>query len=479
MARRLSPLDAMFIYGDTPSTRMHVGSLLPFTPPADAGEEWFRDLEDAIRSGPVHAPWNLKLALPQLKYRPLLSWVEDQHFDVDYHVRRSALASPGGERELGTLVSRLHGNPLDLSRPPWEVHIIEGLEDGRFALYVKVHHALVDGYTAAQTLIRTLSASPEDHDTPLFFQLPQPRRISTVTDAERPPSLRIPVLHEAVSGVRGGAGALVGGVGAAARLGKRLVQTNLTGTGAHGEVVGSLEAPPSILNRRIGRNRRFAVQRFDLPELKGIGRQQGATVNDVVLSVLGGGLRRFLLDLDALPLRPLVAFMPVNVRPKGDVGGGNAVGAILASMGTDIEDPLERLEAVRSSTTAAKGQLEGMTQEEMLAYSAALMAPAGLQVARAFTTGFRSTLPLTFNLCVSNVPGPSRTLYFRGARLEGSFPVSIPVHGMALNITLQSYVDSLDVGFIGCRDTLPHLQRLAVHTGAAVDELRAAAGMAG
>ncbi|MGN6780557.1 MAG: wax ester/triacylglycerol synthase domain-containing protein, partial [Marmoricola sp.] len=159
MARRLSPLDALFVYGDTPSTRMHVAGLLPFTPPADAGEEWFRELEADIRSGPVHAPWNLKLALPQLRYRPMLSWIEDEHFDIDYHVRRSALPAPGDERELGTLVSRLHSNPLDLSRPPWEVHIIEGLEGGRFALYVKVHHALVDGYTAAQNLIRSLSTS--------------------------------------------------------------------------------------------------------------------------------------------------------------------------------------------------------------------------------------------------------------------------------------------------------------------------------
>lgn len=476
MARRLSPLDAMFIYGDTPSTRMHVAGLLPFTPPEDAGEQWFRELEDTIRSEPVYAPWNLKLALPQLRYRPLLSWIEDDHFDIDYHVRRSALASPGGERELGTLVSRLHSNPLDLSRPPWEVHIIEGLEGGRFALYVKVHHALVDGYTAAQTLIRTLADSPKDRGTKLFFQIPEPKRTRALAQVHQDRGPRLPVLETAVAGVRGGADAVASGIGAAARLGMRLVETNLTGTGAHGEVVGSLEAPPSILNRRIGRNRRFAIQRFDLAELKAIGRQRDATLNDVVLSVLGGGLRRFLTELDALPARPLVAFMPVNIRPKGDVGGGNAVGAILASMGTDVEDPLERLEAVRSSTTAAKGQLEGMTQEQMLAYSAALMAPAGLQIARAFTGALRTALPLTFNLCVSNVPGPSKPLYFRGARLEGSFPVSIPVHGMALNITLQSYADSLDVGFIGCRDTLPHLQHLAVHTGAAVQELRDAVG---
>jgi WS/DGAT/MGAT family acyltransferase len=166
----------------------------------------------------------------------------------------------------------------------------------------------------------------------------------------------------------------------------------------------------------------------------------------------------------------LVAFLPVNIRPKDDVGGGNAVGTILTTMGTDIEDPVDRLKAITASTRAAKGQLQGMSQTEVLAYTAGLMAPTALQLVSAMT-GVRGPLPFTFNLCVSNVPGPRKTLYLNGSRLEATYPVSIPMHGMALNITLESYADTLNFGFIGCRDALPHLQRLAVYTGDALDEL--------
>ena len=186
-----------------------------------------------------------------------------------------------------------------------------------------------------------------------------------------------------------------------------------------------------------------------------------------MLSVCGGGLRTYLSELDALPDRGLVGFLPVNVRTSDDPGGGNAVGAVLATMATDVADPVERLKAVHASTTEAKSQLQGMDQMTAMAYSAALLAPAALQAASAV-----ANVPVpgtTFNLCVSNVPGPSEPLYFRGARLQ-----AIPTHGMALNITLESYADTVNVGFIGCRETLPHLQRLAVHTGEALEELEAA-----
>src|ERR1700758_1887575 len=149
-AKRLGPLDMMFLYGETPSTMMHVGGLMPFTPPPDAPPDFLRQLLDETKLEKVFAPWNRKLAHPTLLYRPDQAWVVDDNFDLDYHVRRSALASPGDERELGILVSRLHSHPIDFTRPPWELHFIEGLEGGRFAIYFKVHHALVDGYTGAR-----------------------------------------------------------------------------------------------------------------------------------------------------------------------------------------------------------------------------------------------------------------------------------------------------------------------------------------
>ena len=183
--QRLSLLDVMFLYGERPDTMMHVASLMPFEPPPDAPPAFLRGLVGEARRNPeVHSPWNRKLRYPRLVGSPLQSWVVDKDFDLDYHVRRSALASPGDERELGVLISRLHSNPLDLSRPPWEVHLIEGLEGGRFAVYTKMHHALVDGYSGVRLMARSLSKDPGDRELPLFFSVPpQSRAPSESSDA--------------------------------------------------------------------------------------------------------------------------------------------------------------------------------------------------------------------------------------------------------------------------------------------------------
>src|SRR4051812_30960417 len=175
--QRLSPLDVLFLYGERPDTMMHVASLMPFQPPAGTPASYLRELVDEARRNPkIYSPWNRKLRFSRLVGSPLQSWVVDPDFDIDYHVRRSALASPGDERELGILISRLHSNPLDLSRPPWEVHIIEGLEGGRFAVYTKMHHALVDGYSGVRLMSRSLSKDPDDRELPLFFSAPPPER---------------------------------------------------------------------------------------------------------------------------------------------------------------------------------------------------------------------------------------------------------------------------------------------------------------
>lgn len=443
---------------------MHVAGLLPFTPPADAPRDYLRQMIDDARQQEVMAPWNRKLAYPRLQFSPLHSWVTDEDFDFDYHVRRSALASPGDERELGILVSRLHSNHLDLTRPPWELHVIEGLEGGRFALYMKIHHALVDGYSAMRMLSRSLSTDPESRDTRMFFNVPTPAR------ARREPAESSNPLTATLRTLGGVGSAVTGGVSSALDLTAALVNTQIRRDGDNVHISGSASAPHSILNARISRNRRFATQQYEFDRLKKLSSQHGATINDVALAVIGGGLRKFLMEFDKLPDRSLVAFLPVNVRPKGDEGGGNAVGAILSPMGTDIEDPVERLDAITAATRAAKGQLQTMTPAAIIAYTAALLAPAGGQIAGALT-GVQPPWPYTFNLCVSNVPGPREPLFFNGSRLEATYPVSIPIHGMALNITLQSYADTINFGFVGCRDRLPHLQRLAVYTGDALAAL--------
>jgi len=466
---RLGLQDLIFIYGETPSSKMHVAGLLPFTPPADATVEYLREMISEARRQEVMRPWNLKLAHPRLQFSPLHSWVPDKDFDFDYHVRRSALASPGDERELGILVSRLHSNHLDLTRPPWELHVIEGLQGGRFALYMKIHHALVDGYSAMRMLSRSLSTDPESRDTRMFFNVAQPAREPRQVE----PAEAVNPLTAALRTLGGVGTALRGGASSAMDLATAVVNTQIRRDGDHGLIAGSASAPHSILNARISRNRRFATQQYEFDRLKQLSSQHGATINDVALAILGGGLRRFLADVDELPDRSLIAFLPVNVRPKGDEGGGNAVGAILAPMGTDIADPVERLDMITAATCAAKAQLQTMSPAAIIAYSAALLAPAGGQIAGALT-GVRTPWPYTFNLCVSNVPGPREPLWFNGSRLEATYPVSIPIHGMTLNITLQSYADTMNFGFIGCRDRLPHLQRLAVYSGEALAELEKA-----
>lgn len=460
--KRLSPLDAMFLHGETRDTMMHVGSLLPFSPPADTPPEFMRAVMEEVRSiTRVEAPWNLKLKSPNLLSNPLQDWVTDEDFDVEYHVRRSALPAPGDERELGILVSRLHSHKIDFSRPPWELHFIEGLEGGRFAIYIKIHHALVDGFTGSKILARSLSRAPSDMDTPMFFTVPEPQR-QTASRKKTDPI---------TTDLNGVLKSYTGRAKSVREVGRALLNLSRKPGAEFRHLVSSMQAPRSVLNGKIGRNRRFATQQFSLAQLKRIGKSSGGTLNDVVLAVCAGGLRRFLLELGELPDKPLIAFLPVNIRPKDDeVGGGNAVGAMLASLATDIEDPLDRLAAIVASTRQGKAQMEKMTQGAILAYSAFLMAPFGLQALRA-AVGIRGRLPLTFNVCISNVPGPQQDLYFRGARLEASYPLSIPAHGMALNITLSSYGDTLNFGFIGCRDTLPHLQRLAVFSGEALAEL--------
>ncbi|OBK24301.1 diacylglycerol O-acyltransferase [Mycobacterium asiaticum] len=478
-ARRLGPQDMLFLYGESSSTMMHVGGLMPFTPPPDAPRDFLRQLVDESKANDVVEPWNLKLSHPDLLFSPIQSWVYDDKFDLDYHVRRSALASPGDERELGILVSRLHSNALDLRRPPWEMHFIEGLEGGRFAIYVKMHHALIDGYSGQKMLARSLSTDPHDTTHPLFFNIPTPRRV-TAEKQDSGGSVTSSVLSSlggvvsnlggAVSGVSSVIGSVAGAGRSSLDLTKAIVNTQLRSGNEYRDLIGSLQAPRSVLNTRISRNRRFATQQYELDRLKKIGVSNDSTVNDVALAIVGGSLRRFLDELGELPDKPLIAMLPVNVRPKDDEGGGNAVATILSSLGTDIADPVERLQAVTATTRMAKAQLKTMGKDAILAYSGALMAPFGAQLASTLT-GVKTPWPYTFNLCVSNVPGPQDVLYLRGSRMEASYPVSLVAHSQALNVTLQSYASTLNFGFIGCRDTLPHLQRLAVYTGEALDEL--------
>jgi WS/DGAT/MGAT family acyltransferase len=455
--KSLGALDRMFLAAERRDVMMHVGALLELSPTEGASLDLSRELREELpRQRNVERPWDLRLEHPEMLANPLQAWVPDESFDIEYHVRRSALSSPGDERELGMLVSRLHGTPLDFHRPPWEAHFIEGLEGGRFAIYFKVHHALVDGYTGMRLLARSLSTDPRDLSTPLFFAIPP----IAPNERARAPEHEVPTLAALLRVVRDQ-------IGVAKDIGRALVNVVRAIRDEGPKLALPLQAPKSVLNQRISRSRRFATQHVSLERLKHIAARSGGTLNDVVLAICGASLRRFLDEQNALPDKPLVAMVPVNIRPKDDPGGGNAIGAILASMATDLADPRECLDAVIASTSRAKAQLQGMSKSSILQYSALVLAPLMLS----FIPGTVGRIRPAFNVVVSNVPGPESPLYFRGWRLDEMYPLSIPFHGYGLNITVQSYAGSLELGFTGCRDTLPHLQRLAVYSGEVVEAL--------
>ena len=458
----LNPLDAAWLFTESRATPNHVGGLLQFRLPEKAPRDFLRRLMKEFRSHrSFRAPWNRRLK-HGIAGSPWPAWVEDDDIDLEYHVRHSALPWPGGERELGELVGRLQSTPLDLTRPPWECTIIEGLEGDRFAVFVKMHHALIDGVSGMKLLQRSMASDPaRSRRMPPFWaagsgESARPRRrASTPTLAD--------ALGAAVAALRGQAQSVPQLATAIGRMLKRL--------GGSGEGMAlPFDSPLSVLNGRVREKRRFATQHFAMERLRALAAAAHCTLNDVVLALCAGALRRFLLERDSLPAKSLTVGIPVSVRPKDDQGTGNAISFIVATLGTDIAGPVERLEAIKRSVQHAKAHVQALPREAMTNYTMLLMAPTVITL----LTGIGGRTRPMFNVTISNVPGPDKPLYFRGAELLAIYPASIVTHGQALNITCQSYAGSMNFGFTGCHASVPSLQRLAVYADDALKELEAA-----
>jgi diacylglycerol O-acyltransferase / wax synthase len=463
-ATRLNPLDASWLYTESRTTPMHVGALLPFRLPAGAPKDFGRRLiADLKKHQKFAAPWNRRLKSGLLKM-PVHYWVDDDDIDLEAHLRHAALPHPGGERELGELIARLHSQPLDLSRPPWECTLIEGLDGGRFAFFVKMHHSLIDGVSGMKLLQR---AMPDDAakslSVPPFWAV---GLASSRKSAAQPPErdTRAATFSNAATAA---IEALRGQIGTVPQLLLAFAKLLRTSGPADESLQMPFGAPQSILNGRVRAKRRFATQQIAIDRMKALAQAAGCTLNDLVLATCGGALRHFLTDIGELPERSLTAGIPVSVRPKDDESAGNSITFIIATLGTDIEDPIQRLAAIRASVKSAKAHVQSLPRQAMTQYTIALMAPTILTL----LTGLGGRTRPMFNITISNVPGPDKPLYFRGAEMLGTFPASIVTHGQALNITCQSYAGMMDFGFTGCHASLPHMQRIAVFTGMAFDEL--------
>jgi WS/DGAT/MGAT family acyltransferase len=355
-------------------------------------------------------------------------------------------------RELLELTSRLHGSLLDRHRPLWETHVIEGLKDGRFAVYTKMHHALVDGVSALNLLQRSLSLSPSDHQIQVPWELPPRAQIQT-TESRLRRTLR-------TMGSVAGLGSSTLGLTRAALLEQQLTLP--------------FRAPRTMLNVPIGGARRCAAQSWSLDRIKNVKTAAGATVNDVVLSMCAGALRAYLIDQNALPDRPLIAMVPVNLRTAADGDGGNVVSATLCNLATNVEDPAKRLEVIQKSMCASTKVLSQLPRAQAMAVAATtVLAPAAL----AGLAGFTASTPPSFNVCISNVSGMREPLHWNGARLAGNYPMSIVLDGQALNITVATSADNLDFGLVGCRRSIPHLQRLLGDLETSLKDLERAVGI--
>jgi diacylglycerol O-acyltransferase len=460
---RLNPLDAAWIVTESRATPNHVGGLMQFKLPADAPNDFMRkmmaDFRDARNFGP---PWNRRLK-PSFSMNPVRSWVEDDNIDLEYHVRHAALPWPGGERELGELVGRLQSSPLDLARPPWECTIIEGLAGNRFALFIKMHHSLIDGVSGVKLLQNSMSFDrAESLDLPPFWAR---GKVARKTQRAHTEAL-LPTVTHAIAGamqeLRMQATTIPQLVMAFGKLVKHAVAPRDT-------MAVPFVAPQSVLNGRVREKRRFATQQFSLERMKTLAAAADCTLNDVVLAMCGGALRRFLEERKSLPDMPLTAGIPVSVRPKDDTGTGNAITFIVSTLGTNIADVRERLGAIRQSVKQAKDHVQSLPRTAMMQYTVLLMAPTLLSL----ITGMGGRTRPMFNITISNVPGPDKPLYFRGAELVATYPASIVTHGQALNITCQSYAGNMHFGYTGCHTSMPSMQKLAVYTADALAEMEA------
>ncbi len=463
----VDPTSAAFLFAENRQMPMHVGGLQLFEKPEGAPRDYVRKLYEEMSAVDEIAPLFLKRPTRGITTAGQWVWTQDEHFDLEYHFRHSALPRPGRVRELLELCSRLHGSRLARERPLWEAHLIEGLRDGRVVLYTKLHHSLADGISAMRLLQSVMSTDPDERGMAAMWAARPPTRTRKAPEEAEASLSGIPL-----DALRTALGITADAAGMPAALIKTLKHGLKNETSAL-----SLHAPRTMFNTDITGSRRFAAQGWKIERLRAVGRASGTTLNDVVLAMCSGAIRQYLVEHNALPDTPLVSMVPVGLNAKragtGAGDGGNAVGAVMVKLGTDLADPAARLASIHASMRTGKEALGSMTQLQIMAMSALGMAPAIITP----MLRMQGIIRPPFNLIISNVPGPRKQMYLNGARMTGTYPLSIPINGMALNITCNSYAEDMDFGLTGCRRSVPHLQRLLGHLDDELGALERATGV--
>ena len=472
----LSGLDAAFLYMETPETPMHVGGLNIFELPLDYEGEFLDRLREHIAQRMHLAPvFQRKLVnMPFELANPI--WVADDDLDMEYHIRSTVLPKPGNRAQLDKLVGRLHSSLLDRSRPLWEFYVIEGIETPpdatpgtrHVAFYSKVHHAAVDGQAgvALAHAIMDLGAVPR------AVRPARQRRTATHDDNLGIAELTAAGLkHSAIQTVK-----LAKTLPALTRSVYQMLRPAKVeaaeGATALDTPATTWFAPKTPINVSITNQRSFSSLSLPLDQIKLVAKSNGATLNDVVLAICSGALRRYLRDLDCVPTAPLLAAVPVSLRAEGNTDMNTQASIMRISLASTVDDPMERLRAIRAASASAKAAAAGM-KAVMPTDFPSLGAPWLISgMASLFgRSKLANKMPPVANVAISNVPGPKVALYMAGARMLTYYPVSIAVHSMALNVTVQSYNGALDFGLIACRKAMPDLPELARYMQQAHQEL--------
>ncbi len=361
------------------------------------------------------------------------------------------------------MVSRVHSTHLDRAYPLWRTYLVEGLEDGRIAVFSKIHHSLVDGVAALRVLMKTMSA---DRQESLTMPPPWERKARRTNDAPLPvPAIGVGSMAALSALLRGGGKSIPA-------VARQLQRSWHDYRSKNPDLITGFSAPRCLLNQKVSGSRRFAAQSYATARIKAVGLAFNATSNDVVLAMCGGALRRYLEELNELPACALIAGVPVSMR-SDDSDSGNQVFFALTSLATHLAEPAARLRAVKASMDYNKQRMSEMSVSELVAYSSAMYVPGALNM----VTGLVDRRHTLLNVVISHVPGPRTPMYWQGCELTGLYPASIVIDEAALNITLVSRHDFVDFGLTACRKTVPNVQDLLDYLEQALQDLEAAAGV--
>lgn len=455
--KRLSIIDEAFLRIESRRHSFHIGTLMLFEPGADAPEDFIESLVAKLKkSTAATTPFNRRLVIKNGLYY----WKEDSEFDLTHHFAHVSLPKPARIRELLEFVSRVHASHLDRAFPLWRLYLIEGIEGGRFAVYLKVHHSMMDGMAGMGMLAAAMSGDIEQSKTlPPIWETPV--RKSRVR--------AYPVPSPAEGGIKALRSLYRDGIKSIGPMYQELRRDIQDYWHHNPNLVFGGQAPRCILNQKISASRRFAAQSYSTPRMKAVATALDATLNDVVLAMCGSALRQYLKERDELPDKPLVAGIPVSLRKRGDTGVSNEVAFTFAHLATHISDPIERLRSIKECMDYNKQNLRGLSPAQTLTVAALKLLPGVVNEVLRFKPN--NTLG---NLCISHVPGPRQDTYWQGAKLTGLYPVSLVTDGGALNITVISRHDFVDFGLIACSKTVPRLQRFLDYLETGLVELEEA-----